>query len=154
MSSSVPAALDYLAREIRALGPVKAAKVPVSDGWPNKRGDRLIALGVVPEDEDSSVLVSYAELSREEYESVEVPCIVVARCGGANAAADARRQAYELFDAIAELVRRDRRLGDAVKPGLPARIVRAAMSQTSDVRQAGEGRVCEIRFALTWQHRG
>lgn len=154
MASSIPAALDYLATEIRALAPVQASKVAVNDGWPAQRGDQLIALGVVPEEDDTGVAGAYAELSREEYENVEVPSIVVVRSGGANAASEARRQAFVLFDAINELIRADRRLGGAIKPGLPARIARLAVSQTADVRQAGEGRVCEIRFTVVWQHRG
>ncbi|SCL31963.1 hypothetical protein GA0070616_4365 [Micromonospora nigra] len=154
MGSSIPAALDYLAREIPLLEPVREASVAVSDGWPTQRSDRMIAIGVLPEDEDTSVVVSYAELSRQEYEDVEVPCIVVVRCGGSTATADARRGAYALIDAIQELVRSDRRFGGAIEPGLPARIVRSAVSQTADVRQAGEGRVCEVRFTLAWRHRG
>lgn len=154
MSSSIPGALDYLAEETRGLAAVQSGKVPVSDGWPTQRADQIIAFGVVPEDDDTGISIGYAELSREEYENVEVPSIIVVRSGSSTAAADARRQAYVLFDALNDLIRADRRLGGAVNPGLPARIARAAVSQTADARQAGEGRVCEIRFVIAWQHRG
>lgn len=152
MGSSVPAALDYLADRIHALPAVKGT--PVSDGWPAQRGDRLIAIGVTPEEDDSGILARYAELSREEYESVEVPSIVIVRCGGAGAAKKARQEAFRLFDAIRTLIREDRRLGGAIVPGTPARVARWAMDQTANARQAGEGRTCEIRWTLTWEHRG
>ncbi|WFE45306.1 hypothetical protein [Verrucosispora sp. WMMD1129] len=153
MGSSIPGALDYLARETRALDAVKDARAAVSDGWPTERTDQMIALGVLPEDEDTTTVRAWAELSREEYENVEVPAIIAVRRAGSTAASDARRDAFVLFDAIQTLIRSDRRFGGAVVPGMPVRIARSSVSQTADVRQAGEGRVCEVRFVIAWQHR-
>lgn len=153
MASSLPAALNYLVASVRALEAVQPPVV-VSDGWPAARGDTMVAIGITPEDDDSPVVASYAELSREEYEDVEVPCIIAARRVGTDAASAARVAAFALLDAIRELIRADRRLGGAVTTGLPARLARYEVSQTSEPQQAGEGRWCEIRFTLAWQHRG
>lgn len=153
MASSFPAALDYLVTEIREL-PEAAAPVVVEDGWPVARSDQMIVLGINPEEDDSESTASYGDLQGTEHESVEVPSIIAVRMGGTNAASSARARAFALYDAIRALVRSDRTLGGAVRPGFKARIVRYTVSQTADVRQAGEGRVCEIRWVLAWQHRG
>lgn len=157
MSSSIPAALDWLVPGIRALDEVGDMRAVVADGWPAERGDTLIAIGVTPEEDESGITATYAELSRMEVEDVEVPCIIAVRRVRSDPSAGAsvaRTDAYALLDAIRDLVAGDRRLGGAVRPGLPARIGRWQMSQTSDARQAGEGRVCEIRWVISWQHRG
>lgn len=153
MASSIPAAMDYLHTQVLAL-PEAAAPVVVSDGWPASRGDEFVALGITPDDDEAGVTVAYAELSGDEHEDVEVPCIVAVRRSGTSAASNARTRAFELFDAVNTLVRSDRRLGGAVRTGLPARVARYQMSQTSESREAGDGRWCEIRFTLAWQHRG
>ena len=151
MSSSIPEALDWLVGQIRdAVGP----GVAVTDGWPAVRSDDLVAIGVTPEGDDAELTGSYEELrGGAQYEAVEVPSIIIARRAGTDAAKEARDAAFGLFDQINDLIAADRRLGDAVRPGLPARVVRWSVSQTSDVRQAGEGRVCEIRWVLGWTHR-
>lgn len=154
MASSLPAAMDYLAEQVRALPAVTAAGAVVSDGWPASRGDVMVALGITPEADDAGVAVAYAELSGQQTEDVEVPCIVAARSVGAGAARAARAAAFALFDAVDGLIRADRRLGGALTPGLPARVVRYQMSQTAEPREAGDGRWCEIRFTVGWQHRG
>jgi hypothetical protein len=153
MGSSIPAGLDYLATQVRAL-PEAAAPVVVSDGWPASRGDAMVALGITPEEDDSGVTVAYAELSDLETENVEIPCIVAVRRNGTNAASLARTAAFGLYDAINGLIRSDRRLGGAVRPGLPARVAQYQVSQTADQREAGDGRWCEIRFTIAWRHRG
>lgn len=153
MTSSIPAAVDYLVAGVRAL-PEAAAPVVVSDGWPAERGDTMVAIGITPEDDESGVTIAYAELSRQEYESVEIPCIVAVRRAGSGAASAARTAAFVLYDAIRDLVSADRRLGGAVVPGLPARISAYQMVQTSEPQPAGEGRWCEIRFTVAWRHRG
>lgn len=153
MSSSTPAALDYLVSQIRAL-PEALAPVVVSDGWPPARSDQLVVIGITPEEDDQEATGGYAELDRTaEYETIEVPSLIAVRMAGADAMKSARDRAFAIFDAIRTLVRADRRLGGAVAPGLPARISRWTISQTADAQQAGEGRVCEIQWVLTWQHR-
>lgn len=152
MSSSTPAALDYLVSQIRAL-PEAQAPVVVSDGWP-PRSDQLVVIGITPEEDDQEATGGYAELDRiTEYETVEVPSLIAVRMAGTDSMKAARDRAFLIFDAIRTLVRADRRLGGAVVPGLPARISRWAVSQTADAQQAGEGRVCEIQWVVTWQHR-
>lgn len=153
MASSIPAAVDYLVAQVRSL-PEAAAPVAVSDGWPTQRGDGLVAIGITPEDDESGVTIAYAELSRQEYESVELPCIVAVRRTGTGAASAARVAAFGIYDAIRDLIEGDRRLGGAVRTGLPARIASYQMNQTSEPREAGDGRWCEIRFTIAWQHRG
>lgn len=153
MASSIPAALDYLVTQVRAL-PAAAAPVVVSDGWPTQRGDALVAIGITPEDDESGVTVAYAELSQLETETVSLPCIIAVRRAGNGAASAARAAAFGIYDAIRDLIKADRRLGGAVTTGLPARIASYQMNQTSEARQAGGGRWCEIRFTIAWQHRG
>lgn len=153
MASSFPAALDYLVEAIREL-PEVAPPVVVEDGWPVARSDQMIVLGINPEEDDSEATASYGDLQGTEHESVEVPSIIAVRMVGADAASAARVRAFALYDAIRDLVRSDRTLGGAVRPGFKARIVRYSMAQTAEPRQAGEGRWCEIRWVLAWQHRG
>lgn len=154
MGSSVPAALDWLVAQIGLLEEC-APPVVVQDGWPGARSDQLVVVGINPEEDDAESVGVYAELdSAREYESVEVPSIIAVRRAGATATSAARAAAFVIFDAVRDLIRQDRRLGGAITPGLPARVARWSISQTADVRQAGEGRVCEIRWTLTWQHRG
>lgn len=150
--SSVPGALDYLVAQIRAL-PQCQPPVVVSDGWPASRGDAMVVIGVNPEEDDAGITADWAEISGQEYEAVEMPCIVVVRRAGGTAVKQARDDAFVIFDAIRDLVRSDRRFAGAIVPGLPARVSRWAVSQTAEARQAGEGRKCEIRFVVTWQHR-
>src|SRR5690606_17483536 len=153
MASSLPDALDYLVAQIRAL-PQAQPPVVVSDGWPAQRGDNGIVIGVNPEGDETGIAGSYTELSGEEYEDVEVPCILWARRAGTDAASAARRAAFALFDAVRDLVKADRRFGGAIRPGMPAQVATWTVAQTSSVTQAGEGRVCEIRFVVAWRHRG
>lgn len=153
MASSVPAALDYLVAQIATL-PQAQPPVVVSDGWPAQRGDDGIVIGINPEGDEAGIAGAYAELSGQEYEEVEVPCILWSHRSGTNAASAARAAAFALFDAVRALVKSDRRFGGAIRPGMPARVSTWSVAQTSAATQAGEGRVCEIRFVVTWQHRG
>nr|MDT0660863.1 hypothetical protein [Micromonospora sp. DSM 115978] len=154
MASSLPAALTWLHQQIGGLdviaGPPPAV---VSDGWPLSRGDRMVALGITPEGDEQGVTVTYAELSRQEVETVTVRSVIACRRVGAGAAPAARADAFAIFDAIRGLVRADRRLGGAVEPGLPAQISDYTVDQTSEPKPAGDGRWCEIRWTLTWRHR-
>lgn len=153
MASSISAALDYLSSSLAAL-PELAPPVVVSDGWPVERSNTVVIVGIDSEDGDSEITAAYAELSRDEYESVSVPCLIAVRRSGDGAAAQARSAAVALLDEVRSLIAADRRLGGAVRPGLPARVASWTMSQTAEPRQAGEGRVCEIRLVIEWQHRG
>lgn len=155
MSSSIPAAMEWLYDNIRELPAVQERKVAVNDGWPTLRGDQLIALGVTPEEEDSGAETRWAELTRDEYENVEVPNIVYVRRVGKDASKFARQEAFALLDAIRDLVKTDRgTLGGAILKGMGARVVRYGVSMTAEPKQAGEGRICEIQFIVGWQHRG
>jgi hypothetical protein len=151
MASSIPGALDYL---VTMATTAVNGNATVSDGWPIQRSDALVAIGITPEDDDAPVVGSYAELSRDEYEDVEVPCIIAVRKAGTAAASAARTAAFALLDAIRAALKTDRRLNGAVVPGLPARVARYEVSQTAEPKEAGEARWCEIRFTVAWQHRG
>lgn len=151
MTSSLPAALDYLYSQVRAL-PECQPPVVVGDAWPPSGGTQ-VAIGITPEENEADVAAVYAELSGQEYEEPEVPCLVSVHKLGANQKA-ARDAAFSIYDAVVALIRSDRRLGDAIRPGLPARISRFRVYQTATTGEAGEGRVCEIRFVITWRHRG
>lgn len=153
MASSIPDALDHLVQQIAAL-PEAAPPVVVSDGWPAERGDAVVAVGINPEEEDSSATVTYSQLDGMDVESVEIPSIIAVRRTGSDAASRARTAAFALYDVVRELIRTDRRLGGAVKTGMPVRISRFRMSQTAEPREAGDGRWCEIRWTLAWEHRG
>lgn len=153
MASSIPAALDYLVAQVRAL-PEAQPPVAVADGWPTTRSDTEIVIGIDADDGDTEVTGSYAQLSREEYEDVEVPCEIAVRRAGSAASSQARTAAFALLDAVRTLVASDRRFDGAVRPGLPARVVRWTMHQTDNAEQAGEGRTCVIRFTIGWRHRG
>lgn len=151
MSSSLPAALDYLYTQMRQL-PECQPPVVVGDAWPPK-GAAQVAIGITPEENESDVEATYAELSGQEYEEPDVPCLISVHKLGANQKA-ARDAAFTIYNAVVALIRGDRRLGGAIRPGLPARISRFRLYQTAAATEAGEGRVCEIRFVLTWRHRG
>lgn len=153
MGSSIPAAVDYLVAAIRGLDEAQPP-VAVSDGWPTTRSDTEIVIGIDTDDGETAVTGAYAELSREEYEGVEVPCVIAVHRAGQNASSRARTDAYALLDAVKALVASDRRFGGAIRPGMPARVVRWSMQQTSSAQQAGEGRVCVLTFVVGWQHRG
>lgn len=153
MSSSFPAAMDYVVAQTRSL-PDAAAPVVVEDGWPLQRSDEMIVWGINPEEDDSEMTGSYSDLERtSELEAVEVPSIIAVRRSGTDAVSAARARAFALFDAVRELVRSDRRFGGAIRTGMPARVVRWTVSQTAEPREAGEGRWCQIRFVVGWEHR-
>jgi hypothetical protein len=149
MASSIPAALDYLVSLARDLPQRKA----VNDGWPAERGDTKVIIGIDDDSGDAPVEGSYSQLERREVESVEVRCMVEVRRAGTGAASRARSDAFAIFDGFRQAIRDDRRLGGAVTPGLPARIERFTMAQTDEPRQAGEGRVCAVKFTVAWSHR-
>ncbi|WP_431976177.1 hypothetical protein [Micromonospora haikouensis] len=154
MGSSVPAAMEYLAATTRTLAPVQELRATVADGWPTARSDVLIAYGVVPGDGDSDAATPIAELSKQDYEAVQMPGVVIVRRVGTGANERARRDAFALLDAIREMIRDDRRLGGAVVPGDPARMSGWTLTQTAAAKPAGEGRTCTIQFTITWTHRG
>lgn len=154
MTSSIPAAIDYLVTAITAL-PECAAPCVVQDGWPTKRGNLGVAIGVVPGDGTTEDEVTEAQLGAQlEWEEYEIPCICWAYVGGDSAKA-ARDAAFVLFDAIVAAVRVNpagRTLGGALNSGFA--MVRAVrVSQTSNVQAAGEGRQCEISFSVRGKNR-
>jgi hypothetical protein len=151
MPSSVPAAVDWLVTQIRASA---ADNVVVADGWPTTRGDDVIAVGITPDGDEVGVTATYAQLSGLEQEDVVLPSVVSVRRAGQGAASASRAAAVALVDLVRGVVANDRRLGGAVRPGLPARVSGWRLAQTSEPRQAGEGRTCLIVVTISWQHRG
>lgn len=147
----MPAGVDWLVANIRA---AVADTVVVSDGWPDQRGDTVIAVGITPDDDETGVTATYAQLSGLEEENVLLPSTISARRAGNNAASLSRTAAVGLLDVVRGVVNADRRLGGAVVPGLPARVSGWRLAQTSSARPAGEGRTCQIIVMISWQHRG
>lgn len=151
MASSVPAAVDWLVANIRSAVP---AGVVVSDGWPDQRSDDLITVGITPDGDETGVSADYAQLSGLDEENVDVVSLVSVRRVGDDAQAAARAAAVGLLDTIRGVVKADRRLGGAVRPGLPARVSGWRLTQTDTAKEAGEGRTCRIVVTVSWQHRG
>lgn len=151
MASSVPAAVDWLVANIRA---AVASTVVVSDGWPDQRGDDLITVGITPDEDEAGVVATWAQLSGLDEEAVELPSLISVRRVGEGAQSRARLAAFDLLDQVRAVVAGDRRLGGAVVPGLPARVSGWRIVQTSNAREAGEGRQCRIVVTISWTHRG
>lgn len=154
VTSSIPAAIDYLVATIGAL-PAFAAPVTVEDGWPTKSSPSGCAIGVIPGDGTTDDEVTHAQLGADmEWEQYDIPCILWAHVGGSNAKT-ARDAAFVLFDAFATAVRVNpagRTLGGALHSGF-ASIHNVRVVQTDDAAAAGEGRRCEIRFSVNAKNR-
>lgn len=147
--SSIPAAIDYLVQQVRAL-PECAAPCSVHDGFPTATGNPAVAIGVVPHvDGNTASEVVHAQLGGDmEYETYNVPCVVSAWFGGGDEAAKpARDAAFTVYNAIVTLVRTDRTLGGALHSGW-ALVTQTAVTQASNAEQAGEGRSCAIAFVV------
>lgn len=152
-TSSIPAAIDYLVTQTRAL-PECAAPVVVFDGWPMGRAEVGVVIGITPEDPETGVEPVHAELGAQvEWEVYDVPCIVWAHAGGGEEAMKAARDAaFAILNAIMTKVRQDRALGGALHSGAAA-VRRIRVEQTGTADAAGEGRSCEIRFDINCRNR-
>lgn len=152
VTSSIPAALDYLVTTARAL-PEAAAPVAVFDGWPD-RADIALVIGITPEDPETENDPVHAEVGAQmEWENYDIPCIIWAyKGGGQEAMKTARDAAFVLFNAVMTMIRTDRTLGGALHSGAAAvRNIRVQQTGTAD--EAGLGRRCEIRFNITGKNR-
>lgn len=153
-TSSIPAAIDYLVTAIRSL-PECAEPVIVEDGWPTRRAAKGVGVGVIPGDGVTDDEVAHAQLGAQmEFEQYTIPCLVWAHAGGASAKT-ARDQAFVIFNAIATKIRENpvgRTLGGALNSGA-AVIQNVRVEQTATAQEAGEGRVCEIRFNVQAKNR-
>ena len=153
-TSAVPAAMDYLVATVTAL-PAAAAPVVVSDGWSTQRGDTGIVLGIAPENPDTRVVKSWAELgARAQWEEFAIPNLIWARRVGADAMKQARDAAFALFDAIDTQLRTPTgaTLGGALKSST-ALVTNPVVLPTSDAEEAGEGRICQIYFEVVCRSR-
>lgn len=148
-TSSIPAAIDYLVTTIAAL-PECALPVIVEDGWPTRSAATGVAIGVIPGDDTTDDEVTHAQLGAQmEYEEYEIPCIVWAHVGGASAK-QARDAAFAVFNAFVSKVRTNpdgRTLGGALHSGT-AIVRNVRVAQTGTAAEAGDGRMCEIRFSV------
>lgn len=152
VTSAIPQAIDYLVAGTRAL-PEFAAPVVVSDGWPVEDGTDAIAIGVRPTAEDGTTGSdnTWAQLGAQmEREVFDIPCELASFVGG-DSAKDARDAAFRLFDAFLTFVRSDRTLG-GIQPG-NAQVLNVDVDQTATPAEAGEGRVCWIKFSVRVDHR-
>lgn len=153
-TSSIPAAIDYLVATARLL-PECAAPVIVEDGWPTRRSNTGLAIGVIPGDDTVDDEVVHAQLGAQmEREIYEIPCIIWARVGGANAKT-ARDAAFTVFNAFVTMVRVNpagRTLGGALNSGF-AMVHNVRIVQTGTATEAGEGRQCEVIFSVRAENR-
>jgi len=154
MASSVPAVHDYLVARIKTLPELEQLALQVCDDWADHRGDVLVVVGGTPDNDEHYLATSYAQLSGERHEDVTVASMIWVRRTGDNASSRARHDAYTILDAIDEFVRRDDTLGGTITPGMPAQLGEVRMRATPNAQTAGEGRVCDLRWQLKWQHRG
>ncbi|MFO7164909.1 MAG: hypothetical protein DIU75_016390 [Mycolicibacterium hassiacum] len=156
VSSSIPAVLAYLATHIPILPEIAEVKpkATLSIGWPKAKSDTMIVLAGTPDEDDQALTdQAYEGESGEEAHTITVTSTIWVRRTGEDGMLRAITDAYKILDAINGLVRSDRTLGRAVRPGLPARISTSSMSVTNSAQAAGEGRGCEVRWVLTWTHR-
>jgi hypothetical protein len=152
-TSSIPAAVDYLVAAARALPGLTTDAV--SDGFPTSSTNPAFAIGVVPFDEgDTPNEVVHAQLGAQmEREYYDIPCEIAAGVGGGEEAAKtARDQAFAIYDAFVTKVRQDRTLGNALHSGA-ALVTRMRMDQTATPEEAGNGRVCSIKFVVRCENR-
>lgn len=153
-TSSIPAAIDYLVATITAL-PECAAPIIVEDGWPTRSAPSGVGIGVIPSDGTTEDEVTHAQLGAQmEWEEYEIPCIVWAHIGGSSAKT-ARDAAFVIFNAIVTKVRTNpdgRTLGGALHSGV-AVVHSVRIVQTDDPEEAGDGRMCEIRFNVGCNNR-
>ena len=152
VTSSIPAAIDYLVAQTRAL-PECAAPVGVFDGWPG-RADTGVVIGITPEDDATENEPVHAQLGAQmEREVYDIPCIVWAYVGGGEEAMkQARDAAFVILDAIMTKIRADRTLGGALHSGW-AQVTGWRVEQTGDAEEAGSGRTCQIRFGISAENR-
>lgn len=155
MGSSVPDAIDYLMTHVPTLAGLLAVdpKPVVEDTWPVERGRTMVIIGGGPDPDSYGVDQRFDGQAGRETENVTVHSTIVVYRTGERMASKARRDAYAILDAIGALIADDRSLGRAIDQGLPARIGSSRGMPTSNAKAAGTGRICEVRFDLTWQHR-
>lgn len=153
-TSSIPAAIDWLVDEARAM-PECAAPVTVHDGFPTGTGPTAFAIGVRPhEDGDTEDEVVEGQLGAGmEWEQYEIPCIISAWIGGGEESTKpARDAAFTVFNAFVTRVRLDRTLGSALHSAY-AIVTGIRVEQTFTPAQAGEGRTCSIAFNVRCKNR-
>lgn len=156
-TSSIPAAIDWLVANIRAL-PECAAPVTVHDGWPVGSAQTGVAIGVRPVQQEGSTRSeqTFAQLGANmEWEEYDIPIQVAAYVGGAEEAAKtARDAAFVIYNAVLNLIRTTagRTLGGALKSN-HAQIVNFDLDQTASPEEAGEGRVCTLSFYVRGKNR-
>lgn len=151
-TSSIPAAIDYLVGQVTAL-PACALPVVVSDGWPDARADTGVAIGITPDDGDTEDDIVHSQLGAQmEREQYLVPCEIWVWKAGTGAVKRARDAAFVIYDAIVTRIRTDRTLGGALHSG-SAIVANMRVRQTRSAPEAGEGRMCEIRFVVSCGNR-
>jgi hypothetical protein len=150
-TSSIPAAIDYLVTQARAL-PAFAAPVVVCDGWPDQRADAGLVVGLTPEDPDTVGEPFHAEVGAQtQWEVYDIPCLLWARIGGSDMQA-ARNAAFALFNALDSFLRANRTLGGALHSGT-ALMTGVRIEQSATAAEAGDGRTCKVRFVVRCKNR-
>ncbi len=153
MGSSVPAALAYLMDTVPGKLPDVKPKPVVSRGFAVGRSNTLVIIGGTPDGDAFNAAGGSSDLSGQEHEDVAIVSTIWVRRVGKDMEIRALTDALDILDRIRELVRQDRWLGGAIVTGREARITRWDITETRTPKEAGQGRECEIRFTLAWQHR-
>lgn len=145
--TSLGRAIDYLVTSVTAL-PECAAPVVVSDGYPTRRANLMVVIGVTNEDGTSEVESDWAGLgANHEDEDFRIPCLIESYLGGADAVVKpARDAAITILDAINAKVRTDRSLGGALTSPGAAALRDVRLVQTSAPEEAGDGRYARFYF--------
>lgn len=144
--STVPAVLDYLTAQIRAL-PACADPVQVFDGYPSAETSTFVIVGGRGQATlDTTEL--WASLGQQaKYESYRVLGEIYSADGGADQK-PSRDRVYAIFAAISDMVRADYTLGNLVGRGAgpaPAEIGAGSLQQT-DEETAPNGRDALLSF--------
>lgn len=153
-TSTIPAAIDYLFTTITAM-PECQSPVVVCDGWPDQRADVGVVIGITPDDPATEDETSYADLGAQTmWELYQIPCIIWARkVGGDRPMKDARDAAFAILNAVDTHLRvPGATLGGVLKSGT-AYVGNVLVHQTASATEAGEGRMCEIRFDIVCKSR-
>lgn len=150
-TSSIPAAIDWLVSNARGLSAL-AAPAAVYDGWPDGRADTALVVGMTPDDPETGDTPVWAQVgANTTWEQVSVPCVIWAYRGGSNMKT-ARDAAFGVLDAMDGMLRTDPTLGGSVRSGA-ALLTSVRVMQTDGALEAGDGRMCEIRFEIVYKSR-
>lgn len=158
MSSSIPAAIDYLLGLANQAAVVVAVGTVVTDGWPDELGTSMFGVGATrPPDTDvgtqAAGSLNYRDLgARVVDETYGVPCYIYSAAGSSQSVL--RIASFALWEAFFPLLRADLTLGGALANGNNyARIADFGIEGPKSAEEAGSGRYCLLTFTVTCENR-